>query len=272
MKKKETRVHDPRDGFSGMSGSALGPDGRPRGAARVMKIWQEDLLLLLDGGSDENDIFDRLCAAAKTLGFEHCAYGLRIPDPVSNPRTVLLNTYPAAWRSRYAEAGYMEIDPTVLHGRRSPKPLVWSEKLFRSAGSLWEEAKAFGLRFGWAQSSLDTFGGGGMLTLARSQTLLSPSELAAHEVRFRWLTHIGHLLLSRSLKARTATALAVPLTGREIEVLKWTADGKTASEISELLGLSENTVNFHVKNAVSKLGVANKTAAVVRAAMLGMLN
>ena len=62
------------------------------------------------------------------------------------------------------------------------------------------------------------------------------------------------------------------LTKREVEVLKWTADGKTSGEISDLLSVSENTVNFHVRNAVSKLQSANRTAAVVRAAMLGLLN
>ena len=61
------------------------------------------------------------------------------------------------------------------------------------------------------------------------------------------------------------------LTAREIEVLKWTADGKTSADISSLLDVSENTVNFHVKNAVTKLQTTNKTAATVRAAMLGLL-
>ena len=61
------------------------------------------------------------------------------------------------------------------------------------------------------------------------------------------------------------------LTAREIEVLKWTADGKTYADISTLLDVSENTVNFHVKNAVIKLQTTNKTAATVRAAMLGLL-
>ena len=60
------------------------------------------------------------------------------------------------------------------------------------------------------------------------------------------------------------------LTLEDVEY--WTADGKTSSEISELLMISENTVNFHVKNVILKLQVANKTAAVVKAAVLGMLN
>ena len=62
-----------------------------------------------------------------------------------------------------------------------------------------------------------------------------------------------------------------PLTDREIEVLRWTADGKTASEIADILNISERTANFHIANAITKLNAPNKTAAVVRAGMLGML-
>ena len=62
-----------------------------------------------------------------------------------------------------------------------------------------------------------------------------------------------------------------PLTNREIEILKWTADGKTTQETSDILRISIDTVNFHVKNAISKLKSANRTAAVVQAAMLGLL-
>ena len=61
-----------------------------------------------------------------------------------------------------------------------------------------------------------------------------------------------------------------PLTGREIEILKWTAEGKTAAEIAIILSMKARTVNFHVANAVQKMGVCNKTAAVVQAALSGM--
>lgn len=62
------------------------------------------------------------------------------------------------------------------------------------------------------------------------------------------------------------------LTDREIEVLKWSSYGKTSREVSEILIISVNTVNFHVKNAMMKLETANKTATVARASMLGLLN
>lgn len=62
------------------------------------------------------------------------------------------------------------------------------------------------------------------------------------------------------------------LTNREMEVLRWTALGKTSDEIARILGISINTVNFHLKNAISKLRTVNKTAAVYRATILGLLN
>ncbi len=56
-----------------------------------------------------------------------------------------------------------------------------------------------------------------------------------------------------------------PITLREGECLSWAAIGKTASEIAEILNISEHTVNFHTKNAIKRLNAANKTHAVVKA-------
>lgn len=62
------------------------------------------------------------------------------------------------------------------------------------------------------------------------------------------------------------------LSPREREVLEWTACGKTSEEIACILDLSVSAVNFHVKNLLCKLQCCNKTAAVARAALLGMLS
>jgi hypothetical protein len=43
------------------------------------------------------------------------------------------------------------------------------------------------------------------------------------------------------------------------------------AEISVIMGLSVRTVTFHIGNVVKKLNASNKTAAAVRAAVLGML-
>jgi LuxR family transcriptional regulator len=71
----------------------------------------------------------------------------------------------------------------------------------------------------------------------------------------------------------TSAALSrVPtLTDREIEVLRWTAEGKVSVDISDILGITERTVNFHICNCMKKLGATSKTSAAVQAALWGLL-
>jgi len=59
------------------------------------------------------------------------------------------------------------------------------------------------------------------------------------------------------------------LTKREIEILRWTAEGKSSQEIANVLHLSVNTINYHIKKSITKLGVSNKTPATVLAQRLG---
>ena len=52
---------------------------------------------------------------------------------------------------------------------------------------------------------------------------------------------------------------------REVETLTWAARGKSSTEIGEILGLSKRTVDFHIERARSKLGVATRVQAVMKA-------
>lgn len=61
------------------------------------------------------------------------------------------------------------------------------------------------------------------------------------------------------------------LTAREIEVLELLAEGMSNKAIAERLGISDQTVKFHVAQITSKLGVANRTEAVRRAIRRGLL-
>lgn len=65
-------------------------------------------------------------------------------------------------------------------------------------------------------------------------------------------------------------ALLATLTGREREILTALADGATTSELAEALGISPATVQTHVKNVLSKLGVHSKVEAVGTAWRAGL--
>ena len=60
------------------------------------------------------------------------------------------------------------------------------------------------------------------------------------------------------------------LTLREVEVLSWVAQGKSAREIGKILGISKRTVDEHVRSAGQKLGAANRTEAAALA-LLGRI-
>ena len=57
--------------------------------------------------------------------------------------------------------------------------------------------------------------------------------------------------------------LRAGLTTRECEVMRWMEQGKTDKEIAIILGISHRTVGDHVRSILNKLGVENRTAAVV---------
>ena len=63
-----------------------------------------------------------------------------------------------------------------------------------------------------------------------------------------------------------------PLSGRELQCLEWVSLGKTSWETASILGLSERTVNFHLRNACRKLNVYGRQAGVVKAVRLGLLH
>ncbi len=62
-----------------------------------------------------------------------------------------------------------------------------------------------------------------------------------------------------------------PLTERETEILRLMAGGYSNKEIASSLGVAEGTVKNHVSNILSKLGVRDRTRAVLKAFELGVV-
>jgi len=82
---------------------------------------------------------------------------------------------------------------------------------------------------------------------------------------------------STTLPQNVATRLAARstqrgLTMREVEVLERIAEGLRNKEIGAALRISEETVQVHVKNILSKLGVNDRTAAVTVAFRRGIIH
>lgn len=85
---------------------------------------------------------------------------------------------------------------------------------------------------------------------------------------WRYAIFLHEFLVSKLL---THSAHAPQLSPRETECLAWTMAGRSAKEIADILCLSEHTVNEYIKTASAKLGATNKTQAVARAIVAGLL-
>jgi LuxR family maltose regulon positive regulatory protein len=73
--------------------------------------------------------------------------------------------------------------------------------------------------------------------------------------------------------ARAAVpGLIDPLTGRELEVLRLVAAGRSNQDIAQELVVTLDTVKKHVSHILSKLGGSNRTEAVTRARQLDLIS
>ncbi len=225
-------------------------------------------LLYADGA--QRDFFRGVVLGARNLGFEHCAYLIGVPMRSADWRFVMTSNFSRSWRERYLRHGYHAIDPTIAHAKTSALPLTWSSALFEPAFA--RDAQAIGLNHGWTQPLRSAHGRFGVLTLARSDAVVSADELRAKLPMMQWLAQVVHARLFGELLARHRNELGIHLTEREIEILRMAAEGGTAGDISELTGVAERTINFHIANAINKLGATNKTHAVTLAMRLGLID
>ena len=78
----------------------------------------------------------------------------------------------------------------------------------------------------------------------------------------------------RALRRLSGEAAGTPLpqlTARESEILSWIASGRRQVEVARLLGLSERTVENHLRRIRRRLGVASTAQAIYRLARDGTL-
>ncbi len=215
---------------------------------------------------------------AKETGFDLFTYALRIAAPSLTPKEFLLSGFPAAWVERYLKRGYFAVDPVVRHCQKSAIPVLWDESMSDggsdggSDAQYWEEARSFGLRTGLSFAVHEQPGMVGIFSLARDQGLqLQGAELDALIGRAQVFASLLHHAIVRIHLPRLIPEASTPLTPRERECLKWAADGKTAWEIGQILGITERTAIFHINNVIHKLGALNKTQAIVRAMALKLI-
>lgn len=77
--------------------------------------------------------------------------------------------------------------------------------------------------------------------------------------------YASRTLSKHSAATHPSAPPTIRLTEKERQVLKWSALGKSSSEIAIITGCAESTVNFHFSNIRKKFNVHSRFCAILRA-------
>ncbi len=103
-----------------------------------------------------------------------------------------------------------------------------------------------------------------------------PGEVGEREIfLLKMITPHLHLALVRALTTvQEFSRLTAPneaLSDRQKQILRWINEGKTNWEIAQILEMTEKNVKYHIEQIFAKLQVRNRTQAVAKAMLLGLL-
>lgn len=237
---------------------------------------------VFDPGRAAFDFIDEIagmtdqCAVILRMNKELAKYGFDawvitgLPMPGGRlEEKMLLNGWDPAWSSYYFKHNLIQDDPVGAHCFRSVGPFEWKDacydaKAWPAAKKIMNAAADVGMRHGFCVPIHSFAGFQSVVSMAGEYVDLSPyAKRALH------LMSIYAHDKAVSVVRQPHEPCAHVLTRREKEVLNWTAAGKTAWEVSRILGISEKTVISHLTHAARKFETPNRVATVVAALRRG---
>jgi DNA-binding CsgD family transcriptional regulator len=168
---------------------------------------------------------------------------------------------PPEWRALYSAENFLHKDASVQYCRRTVMPFDWASAPYDpeaepQAQEVIDRARDFNLQKAVVipipspSGMIGRIGVGGPYFDDREFHKPALHLLALHT--FHRIEHFD---------GRRARQIAC-LTDREREVLAWASEGKTAWETGRILGLSQRTIEWHLRQTCRKLGATNRLQAI----------
>lgn len=212
---------------------------------------------------------------AQQLGFETVTAVVAVDRPELGTEFVAVHNTPLAFEQTFENVSIGRRDPVMQHCRRQTVPIIWSQKTYLEGGAieLWDAQAQFGYRNGIAMSLHLPEGRHFTMGVDRDQDLPSDrAELTRIVADLQLFAVHAQDTAMRVLVSEALQPERPALTPRELDVLRWTMDGKTAWETATLLGIAERTTVQHLQNAMKKLNCNSKHQAVLKALRLGLIH
>ena len=186
---------------------------------------------------------------------------------------ILFRDWPKGWAELSDRKDYAANSPIVATARNRTSAFTWldtnSARLWTGAEqAVMDSAFAWGWRDGFV---LPVHGPGGYFaTVSMATPHRDLDQGPEQRLRLQMIAMLAHerCLVLANLDLRESEYDA--LSARELECLRWVADGKTDWEIGLVLSISAATVKFHVDGARKKLRARNRAQAVARLVLAGL--
>ncbi len=196
-------------------------------------------------------------------------------SPVGHDRSVgraLTNAgFPMGWETAYRETRHMD-DPlpdisvrigTAFHWHRLPSDVVLNQQESQYLHDLsdWNMAKGV---------CAVTYGSAARVGFVAASSASGEDELDGVDLAiFQIAAETAYLRYCQLLSVELQYEMT--LSSRELDVLHWMAQGRSNAGIAEILGLSQETVGTYVKRIFAKLEVFDRTSAVMKGVMRGLV-
>jgi LuxR family transcriptional regulator, quorum-sensing system regulator BjaR1 len=225
-----------------------------------------EFVRLVDAAQSPVEVASIVLKCAAPYGFEQVFAGTM---PAAGERAtqqrahVILEHWPRIWLARYFSRGYLHADPTIKRVQAGAPAFYWRDlhetRDDPAAQRVMDEATDFGLRQGLTVS-LQTLDG------HAAGFSMAGSRIESHPRLKGMMTLVASYALGQCFGFDGAAGVApVGLTNREIDVLRWLAEGKSDWDISQILSISEHTVDKYLRSTFAKLGATNRASAVAKA-------
>ena len=235
---------------------------------------QQDLIEI--GQSADLPSFERgLVRLAGELDFPLVSGMLVVEQASSEPLFVSVGNTPSDYADSYVDVGAYRRDPVLQRLKRLSVTIIYDQTTYVSqgAGDLWEHQARFGYRTGVAVALHLPNHLHFVLGVDRRDPLPTDDRVVTRLMGDLQLlaVHAQDAAVRLLKREQTEAPEEFKLTPRELEVLRMTMDGHTASEIGYRLMISVPTANFHLRNVREKLGAHSKHQAVLIALRRGLL-
>ncbi len=241
---------------------------------KQLRMQQRDYLEV-SAAEDRATFERRLVDFAQNLDFELASAAVAVDRPGQQPMFEMIGNTPEAFKNASRDPSNVRRDPVVKRMKSLHVPFFYDQDLYvkEGAGDLWETFAPYGYRTGIAVATHLPGGKHFLLGVDRTKPLPESDEaLTRLMADLHLLAVYAQQTAIRVLLQEEAFQAPVPrLTPREREVLQWTAQGKSAWAVGEILNMSEATVQTHLRNVREKMGVSSKHQAILRANALGLI-